>query len=128
MKEFKDYKLEQTENIGDTEKESDLAENTLPLFKDYANKELSISYLNESENAEVDRWVAICENEHSGQMDEGFIGKLVGGAAGFIIGPTIGKVIAKALGIEKGILYDMFTSRLVSTALGAAIAEAFGKK
>ena len=44
------------------------------------------------------------------------------------IGPSIGKVIAKALGIEKGILYDMFTSRVVGTALGVAISKSFGKK
>ena len=62
------------------------------------------------------------------KLEEGFLSKLVGGAAGFIVGPSIGKVIAKALGIEKGILYDMFTSRLVGTALGASITKQIGKK
>jgi len=56
-------------------------------------------------------------------LDEGFLSKLIGGAAGFIIGPSVGKVIAKALGVEKGILYDMFTSRLVGAALGAALTK-----
>ena len=56
-------------------------------------------------------------------IDEGFLSKLIGGAAGFIIGPSVGKVIAKALGVEKGILYDMFTSRLVGAALGAALTK-----
>ena len=56
-------------------------------------------------------------------IDEGLLGKIVGGVAGFIVGPALGKVVANALGIERGILYDMFTSRLVSTALGAAIGK-----
>jgi hypothetical protein len=46
---------------------------------------------------------------------------ILGGIAGFLAGPAIGKVIANALGIERGILYDMFTSRLVGAALGSAI-------
>jgi hypothetical protein len=46
---------------------------------------------------------------------------ILGAIAGFIVGPAIGKVVANALGIQKGILYDMFTSRLVSAALGSAI-------
>ncbi len=57
-------------------------------------------------------------------IDEGFLSKLIGGAAGFIIGPSVGKVIAKALGVERGILYDMFTSRLVGAALGTALTKA----
>jgi hypothetical protein len=46
---------------------------------------------------------------------------LFGAIAGFIAGPAVGKVIANALGVERGILYDMLTSRLVSAALGSAI-------
>ena len=56
-------------------------------------------------------------------LNEGVLSRLVGGAAGFLVGPAIGRVIAKALGIEKGILYDLFNSRLV----GAAIGDAIGK-
>lgn len=97
-----------------------------PLFIDYKNgKNTGIEYLNESENQEVDRWVNIWESEEP-KIDEGFLTKLVGGAAGFIVGPTVGKIIARALGIEKGILYDMFTSKLVTTALGLAIAKSIG--
>lgn len=50
-------------------------------------------------------------------LQEGFLGALTG----FIVGPAIGKVIANALGVQKGILFDMLTSRLVSAALGSAI-------
>ena len=60
-------------------------------------------------------------------IEEGFLSTLLGGAAGFVIGPSIGKVIAKALGIQKGIFYDMMTSRLVGAALGAAITKSFTK-
>ena len=56
-------------------------------------------------------------------IDEGFLSSLIGGAAGFVIGPSIGKIIAKALGIQKGIFYDMMTSRLVGAALGVAITK-----
>ena len=59
-------------------------------------------------------------------VDEGLLGKILGGVAGFVIGPSIGKVIAKALGIERGLLYDMFTSRLVGAALGTAISKNIG--
>jgi hypothetical protein len=59
-------------------------------------------------------------------LDEGIIGRLIGGIAGFFIGPKIGRVIAHALGIEKAILFDMFSSKLVGAALGSAIAKYIG--
>jgi hypothetical protein len=104
----------------------------VPLYKDHvASKSNGISYLTEEENQQLDEMMVVFENEYDGDirnLDEGFFGKLVGGAAGFLAGPMIGRIIAKALGIEKGILYDMFTSRLVSTALGAAISKAWTEK
>jgi hypothetical protein len=71
----------------------------------------------------ADKIAADLLEENPEWVDEGFLSKLIGGAAGFIVGPTIGRVVARALGIEKGVLYDMLTSRLVTTALGAAIAN-----
>lgn len=59
-------------------------------------------------------------------IDEGIIGKVLGGIAGFAVGPSIGKVVANALGIDKGIIYDMLTSRLVGAALGSAITKYIG--
>lgn len=44
-----------------------------------------------------------------------------GGIIGFLAGPSVGKIVARALGLEKGILYDLITSRLVSAAIGNAI-------
>lgn len=100
----------------------------IPDFTEFRGEiSYGLDYLTESENFEVDRWAQICEDEFDGNpMDEGFLGKLVGGAAGFLIGPTIGKIVANALGLQQGILYDMFTSRLVSAVLGSSIAKAFG--
>jgi len=101
------------------------SEDATPLFTDYrATKQKGLDYLTEDENTAVDEFVEeVFEGEFAGKIEEGLFGRIVGGVAGFLVGPTIGKVIAKALGIEKGVLYDMFTSRLVSTALGSAIAK-----
>lgn len=61
-------------------------------------------------------------------IEENLLKRIAGGVAGFVIGPSIGKIIAKALGIEKGILYDMFTSKLVGTALGSSLTKYLGGK
>ena len=44
-----------------------------------------------------------------------------GGLTGATIGPSIGKAICKALGIEKGLLYDLLTSRIFTTAVASYI-------
>ena len=49
------------------------------------------------------------------------LGLLIGGLTGVTIGPSIGKAICKALGIERGLLYDLFTSRIFTTAVAAYI-------
>jgi len=62
--------------------------------------------------------------EKGEEIDEGFLGALVGGAAGLLIGPAIGKAICRVLGIdEKGHLGKLMTSRLVTTALGITIGK-----
>lgn len=102
------------------------------LFTDYKSEEnKGLQYLTEQENVQIDEYVKMFESEHGtdlSMLDEAFFGKILGGVAGFLVGPTIGKIIANALGVEKGILYDMFTSRLVSTALGSSIAKQMGDK
>lgn len=52
---------------------------------------------------------------------EGLYEGFFGGIVGFLAGPSVGKIVARALGLEKGVLYDLITSRLVSAALGSAI-------
>lgn len=104
-----------------------LESNDFKSFIDYKSIENNgIYYLTESENMQVDEFVKMFEEEHGkdlSMLDEAFLGKVLGGVAGFLVGPTIGKIIANALGVERGILYDMFTSRLVSTAFGSAIGK-----
>ena len=125
MKEFIEYKSEK-------DGRNALNESDIKLFSEYLQaSQTGLQYLTEAENAEVDNWVRVFEEEFNNDLsmlDEGFIGRLVGGASGFLIGPTIGKVVANALGVEKGILFDLFTSRLVGIALGSAIAKSFEKK
>lgn len=86
---------------------------------------IDISHLNESEVIELKKvYLELDEilakdgiEAIEKKLSEGFLG----GALGFIFGPAIGKIVANALGVEKGILFDMLTSRLVSSALGDAI-------
>jgi hypothetical protein len=86
---------------------------------------MDVSYLTESELLQaVNVYTKLNESFEKGgieelekEIQEGILGTI----AGFIMGPAIGKVVANALGIERGILYDMLTSRLVSAALGSAI-------
>ena len=114
------------------------------LFSDYTLEESEFPYLTEEENLEVNEYVKLYEEEYGDlskldnkfiakilkveeseleNLDEGLFGKIIGGTAGLLFGAAIGKIIANALGVEKGILYDMFTSRLVNVALGAAIGK-----
>lgn len=81
--------------------------------------------LNENQKQELENLLYLYESRKNEEdiIDEGLITKLLGGTAGFIIGPFIGKIIANALGIEKGIVYDMLTSRLANAALGAALTK-----
>jgi len=122
MKTFIEHKLGTETKISEANKD-------FQLFSEWMeSKEITYDYafLNEEENITVDHWVEEFFKENGkdlAKLDEGFLGKLVGGVAGFLVGPTIGKIVAKSLGIERGILYDMFCSRLVSTALGSAIAK-----
>lgn len=105
------------------------AEDTSPIFEAHEIEDWEQTDILEGERI-YGELMAIYEAEGVEglqNLDEGWLGKLVGGVAGFVIGPSIGKVIAKALGIQKGILYDMFTSRLVGAALGSAISKNLGK-
>ena len=95
---------------------------TTPIFESYEVDTLSESEVLEAERVYRELAAYIKENGIN-NLDEGVLGKIIGGLTGFIIGPAVGKIVANALGIEKGILYDMFTSRLVSAALGSTLAK-----
>lgn len=62
------------------------------------------------------------------EINEGLFSTLLGGLAGVTIGATVMKAVCKALGLEKGMIYDLLTSKLVCGIAGAAIANNLGKK
>ena len=105
-------------------------------FKEFRNppklEKLEVYELDEEQLKEVEvlekKLYAIVEKDGIPGLEKAINEGLFGAALGFLIGPSIGRVIARALGVEKGILYDMFTSRLVSAALGNAIQNNSGKK
>lgn len=57
------------------------------------------------------------------EVDEGFLSTMLGGLAGVTAGAAIMKAVCKALGLEKGMIYDLLTSKLVCGIAGAAIAN-----
>lgn len=105
-------------------KEQILIEGIVPKIMLELDSEIELveSYINET------RSLLISNGMPEDNINEGFLGKLVGGAAGFLIGPKIGRVVARALGIEKGVMYDMLTSKLVGTALGVSITKSFSRR
>jgi hypothetical protein len=107
-------------------KESKLEEK--PLCEYIVLNDSEFEFLDESEKSQVQEILKEFGDKKLSEIDEGFLGSLLGGVAGFIVGPAIGKVIANALGIDKGIIYDMLTSRLASAALGAALTKYIGSK
>jgi uncharacterized membrane protein YeaQ/YmgE (transglycosylase-associated protein family) len=61
------------------------------------------------------------------EIDEGFFSTVLGGLAGVTAGASIMKAVCKALGLEKGLVYDLLTSKLVCGIAGAAIANNIAK-
>ena len=84
--------------------------------------EREIVLLNEGLQQE---WTSELERFNDEMTNEGLFGSIIGGLTGFALGKSMGKMIAKVLGIDKGVLYDLLTSRLVGTALGATIGKRF---
>jgi hypothetical protein len=99
-----------------------------PLNEYITLQDSDFEYLSESEKYELQEVLREFGDKKVSELDEGILGKIFGGVAGFLVGPAIGKVIANALGIDKGIFYDMLTSRLASAALGAALSKYIGGK
>lgn len=55
-------------------------------------------------------------------LEEGLLGALTGGLIGATLGPKVMKTICKILGIdERGQFGSLLTSRMMTTALGAAM-------
>jgi len=102
-------------------KESELLENrNIEDFYTLLNESVDQNIIDEAVNEFLkkykngDQTIEQLEKE----LDEGLIGSIVGGLTGFALGQSVGKIVANALGVEKGLLYDIFTSRLVGAAIG----------
>ncbi len=95
--------------------------NSSKIFESEQIKGLNPSEIHEAEET----YYKIVEALEKGEdIDEGFLTGLLGGTLGAIAGPAIGKAICKVLGIdEKGHLGKLFTSRLVTTAMGYALGK-----
>lgn len=91
------------------------------IFESEEIKGMSPDQIQEAEKA----YYQILEKLNKGEeVDEGFLGALVGGTAGLLAGPAIGRAICGALGIkEEGVLGKLLTSRLVTTAMGIALGK-----
>ena len=94
--------------------------NMVQKYDEFFSEDVQLNEAQEkmiNEAAEV-----IAEKIRNGEeVDEGLFGALVGGLAGATVGPAIGRAICKALGITSGLLYDLFNSRMFTTAVAAYI-------
>lgn len=55
-------------------------------------------------------------------LEEGLLGAITGGLIGATVGPSVMKALCKILGVdERGQFGSLLTSRMVTTALGAAM-------
>lgn len=61
------------------------------------------------------------------QIDEGFFSSVLGGVAGLTAGSAVMKAVCKSLGIEKGLLFDLLTSKVICGIAGAKIANSISK-
>ena len=89
-------------------------------YDEFINDEIR---LNESEERMINEAAEkIAEKIKNGEtVDEGLFGSVVGGLAGAAIGPAIGRAICQALGITSGLLYNLFNSRVFTSAVAAYI-------
>ena len=89
-------------------------------YDEFINDEIQ---LNESEERMINEAAEkIAEKIKNGEtVEEGLLGSVVGGLTGAAIGPAIGRAICQALGITSGLLYNLFNSRVFTSAVAAYI-------
>ena len=94
--------------------------NMIQKYDEYFSDDIQ---LNESQMKMVNEAAEIIAEKikNGEEIDEGLFGSIVGGLTGATIGPAIGNAICKALGITSGLLYNLFTSRVFTTAVAAYI-------
>ncbi len=93
----------------DEAKERELLENFVKLYESNASVNELRSALND---IDLDRLIA-----ESQETDEGLLGGIAGFVGGLAFGTKLGDAICRALGITKGLLYDLFHSKLFTTAV-----------
>lgn len=93
-----------------------ISENELPelMFEALKDREM----VNESEKNILD---CIHDVANDKEVDEGIIAGVLGGLAGVAIGPKIGEALCAALNVQKGVFYDLLTSRIVTGAICAKL-------
>lgn len=87
-------------------------------------KDIADEQINEELDVQYDKIIELLNEakENHIPIDEGLFGAIFGGISGAIAGPAIGKAICKAMSIdERGMLGNLFTSRLFLSALGGYI-------
>jgi hypothetical protein len=95
--------------------------NTSKIFEAEEIKGLTPKQIEEGENAYK---ILVEKLEKGEEIDEGVFTGLLGAGVGALAGPAIGKAICKVLGIEEGgPLGKLLTSRLVTAAMGYALAR-----
>ncbi|MBR4589625.1 MAG: hypothetical protein IKO36_03085 [Bacteroidaceae bacterium] len=118
----------------------------MKTFNEYINNDDILMELNESikneelseeDNAIIDSVVnRISESVKNGEdlekvmeeiVNEGLLGSIVGGLVGISLGSAVMKAVAKVLGVEKGILYDLLTSKVCCAAVGVVMGNRVGK-
>lgn len=93
----------------DEAKERELLENFVRLYEADASVNELRSALND---IDLDRIIS-----ESQETDEGLLGGVAGFVGGLAFGTKLGDAICRALGITKGLLYDLFHSKLFTTAV-----------
>lgn len=114
--------MEKVKTYFDIKKDEMLEKDALVLFAQLYEKitnlnEKEIAFIKECVENETDVKSNDIEKMMEDQANEGIIGGLIGGIGGLAFGSKIGAAICKALGITQGPLYNLLTSKIMTTAI-----------
>lgn len=94
--------------------------NSSKIFESELVKDLTPDQINEAEKA----YSLLLEKLKNGEeITEGFLSGILTGGAAALVGPTIMKAVCKCLGLDKGPLYDLLTSKLVLGSMGYVLGK-----
>lgn len=87
----------------------------------------------EQYEAYLDELIESCTDENGinedlliNKLNEGVFGAIMGGVIGLSFGKQVGMAVAKVLGLQKnGALYNLLTSKVITTLLGTAIGSKY---